>query len=135
LECPADHIAVRTSSYGGGTVQDKTVKVFGLEHLIEHINHDDKLLIVDDTFDSGRSIAAIIDKLKARCRLNTPEDIRVATVYFKPTLNQTDRVPDFYVHQTDKWLVFPHELLGCSKEELETHKNLPEEFRKYLKDM
>ena len=134
LECPADHIAVRTSSYGGGTVQDKTVKVFGLEHLIQHINRDDKLLIVDDTFDSGRSIAAIIDKLKTQCRLNTPEDIRIATVYFKPTLNTTDRVPDFYIYQTDKWLVFPHELRGCTKDELLSRKSLPEELHKYLKD-
>ena len=134
LECPTEHIAIRTSSYGGGTVQDKVVKVYGLEHLIDHINHDDKLLIVDDTFDSGRSIAAIIDELKARCRLNMPKDIRIATVYFKPTLNQTNRTPDFYMHETDQWLVFPHELRGCTKDELKTRKNLPVEFQKYLKD-
>lgn len=135
FDCPTDHIAIRTSSYGGGTVQDKVVKVFGLQHLIDHINHDDKLLIVDDTFDSGRSIAAIIDALQSRCRLNAPKDIRVATVYFKPSLNKTDRTPDFYIHQTDKWLVFPHELRGCTKEELASRKNLPKGFYKYLKDM
>lgn len=135
LDCPTDHIAIRTSSYGGGTVQDKTVKVYGLEHLIDHINHDDKLLIVDDTFDSGRSVAAIIDALKARCRLNMPKDVRVATVYFKPTLNQTERVPDFYLHETDQWLVFPHELRGCTKEELKSRKNLPPEFQTYLDDI
>ncbi|MEP6342842.1 MAG: phosphoribosyltransferase family protein [Maricaulaceae bacterium] len=134
LDCPTDHIAIRTSSYGGGTVQDKTVKVYGVEHLIDHINHDDKLLIVDDTFDSGRSVAAIIDTLKMRCRLNMPKDVRIATVYFKPTLNQTERVPDFYLHETDEWLVFPHELRGCTKEELKTRKKLPVEFQKYLED-
>ena len=134
FDCPTDHIAIRTSSYGGGMEQAKTVKVFGLEHLTDNINRDDKLLIIDDTFDSGRSIAAIIDRLKARCRLNMPEDIKVATVYFKPALNQTDRAPDFYMHQTDKWLVFPHELRGCTKEELKTRKNLPAELHQYLKD-
>ncbi len=128
FDCPTDHFAIRTSSYEGGTVQNKTVKVFGLQHLIDTINNDDKLLIIDDTFDSGRSIAAIIDQLKERCRLNTPSDIRVATIYYKPTLNKTERSPDFYIYETDKWLVFPHEIRGCSQAELRAHKKLPERF-------
>ena len=34
-------------------------------------------------------------------------DIKVATPYFKPTKNKTGRKPDFYLHETDEWLVFP----------------------------
>ncbi len=79
---------------------------------------DEGLLIVDDVYDTGLSIAAVIESLEARARRNTPRDIRVATAYFKPASNRTDRVPDYYIHETDKWLVFPHELNGISPEEL-----------------
>ena len=121
-----DHIAIRTSSYGGGTEPGKEVQVYGLGHLVDTVNAEDQLLIVDDVFDSGRSVEALIAELHKRCRRNTPEDIRVATVYYKPTKNKTDRVPDFYIHETDKWLVFPHELRGCTEDELRQHKPLPE---------
>ncbi|MEO0410718.1 MAG: phosphoribosyltransferase family protein [Pseudomonadota bacterium] len=123
----SNHFAIRTSSYGGGTTPDKNVKVMGLEYLVDTINAEDQLLIVDDVFDSGRSVEAIIKELRRKCRRNTPDDIRVATVYYKPEKNKTDRVPDYYVHQTDAWLVFPHELRGCTLDELKAHKELPGE--------
>ncbi len=131
--CPTNHFAIRTSSYEGGTVQADNVQVLGLQHLVDTINVDDQLLIIDDVFDSGRSVQAIIDRLREKCRRNTPDDIRVATVYYKPTKNKTDRVPDFYIHETSKWLVFPHELRGCTIEELRKTKPLPE--RAYKMDM
>ncbi len=133
LDCPTDHFAIRTSSYEGGTVQAKQIKVMGLQHLVDTINVTDSLLIVDDIFDSGRSVDAIIKELEKRCRRNTPSDIRVATPYFKPKRNQTQRVPDFYLHETDEWTVFPHELRGCTIEEIRQHKNLPESFFDLLK--
>ena len=37
---------------------------------------------------------------------------------FKPKKNKTDRKPDFYIHETEKWLVFPNELEGLSIEEI-----------------
>ena len=120
-----DHIAVRTSSYIGMNNQSDVVRVYGLEYLIDRINADDQLLIVDDVFDSGRSVDAIIRELSARCRRNTPEDIRVATVYYKPEKNKTERIPDFYIHETEEWLVFPHELDGLSVEEILEHKTFP----------
>lgn len=126
LGCKTDHFAIRTSSYEAMDKQSKEVKVFGLQHLVDTINRDDQLLIIDDIFDSGRSVSAIIQKLEDKCRLNTPADIRVATVYYKPTRNTTARVPDFYLHETDEWTVFPHETDGCSEEELRANKPLPE---------
>ncbi len=118
-----DHIAIRTSSYIG-MQQQKEVKVHGLEYIVNNINAEDSLLIVDDVFDSGRSIAATIDHLKAKCRRNTPDVIKIATVYFKPTRNVTNLEPDFYCHETDDWLVFPHELSDMSLEEIKEHKGL-----------
>ena len=73
-----DHIAVRTSSYYGIGKQSKEIKVHGLHYIIENANADDSLLIVDDVFDSGRSIYALKEKLSELMRLNLPKDIRTA---------------------------------------------------------
>ena len=126
LGCQTDHFAIRTSSYYGMDKQSKEVKVFGLQHLVDTINVDDNLLIIDDIFDSGRSVDAILKTLGEKCRRNMPDDIRIATVYYKPSRNATPRVPDFYLHETDKWTVFPHEMDGLSVKELRETKPLPE---------
>ncbi|NBT29385.1 MAG: hypoxanthine phosphoribosyltransferase [Gammaproteobacteria bacterium] len=113
-----DHVAIRTSYYRGIETTDDTVQVHGLGYLIRKLNSEDRLLIVDDVLDSGKSIEAVIAELNSRCRKNLPSDIRVATCWYKPSKIKTGRVPDFYIHQTDQWLVFPHELQGLSKEEI-----------------
>ena len=114
-----DHIAIRTSSYHGIDRQDPEVKVFALGYLIDTLDPEDRLLIIDDVFDSGRSIRAFIAELKARCRHNMPRDIRIATVWFKPSgRNVTDLRPDFFVHETDQWLIFPHEIDGLTIDEI-----------------
>jgi len=118
-----DHIAIRTSSYVG-MQQQKEVSVHGLEYIINNINAEDSLLIIDDVFDSGRSIEALIRELRHTCRRNAPEVIKVATVYYKPARNVTDIKPDFYLKETDDWLVFPHELVGCTDEEIKNSKGI-----------
>ncbi|MBI2671059.1 hypoxanthine phosphoribosyltransferase [Candidatus Woesearchaeota archaeon] len=118
-----DHIAIRSSAYEGINKIGKTIRIHGLSYIVKNCNSDDRLLIVDDVFDSGLTINALIQKLKKMSRKNTPE-IKVATVYFKPKKNQTNRTPDFYVHETDKWIVFPHELSGLTQEEILNHKSL-----------
>ncbi len=117
-----DHIAIRTSSYTGIDERGTAVKVHGLNYVIQNINSENALLIVDDVFDSGNSVRAIIEHLRRRARKNTPHDIRIATAYFKPKNNQTGHVPDYFVHETDRWLVFPHELHGLTHEEIAAHK-------------
>ena len=89
-----------------------------MDYIINNINHDDKLLIVDDVFDSGRSIQAIFAQLKKATRANMPKDIRTACPWYKPNKNVTELKPDFYLHETDQWLVFPHELKGLTLEEV-----------------
>lgn len=113
-----DHIAIRTSSYTGINKQDKTVRVHGLDYIIDNVNAEDDVLLVDDVFDSGRSVKAIFDKLHQKCRRNMPQNFKVATPWYKPTKNITDITPDFYVHETDAWLVFPHELVGLTQQEI-----------------
>ncbi len=122
LGVKTDHIAIRTSSYYGIQKREKTVRVHGLEYIIRHANWEDGLLIVDDVFDTGSSIRALLTALKEKMRRNLPHDIRIATPWFKPRYNVTDIVPDYYLHETDQWLVFPHELDGLSREEIFAHK-------------
>jgi uncharacterized protein len=118
-----DHIAIRTSLYTGIDERAAKVKVDGLDYLVTNLTAKDRLLLVDDVFDSGCSVNQIIQDVQNKCRENTPE-IKVATPYFKPKNNQTLRVPDFYLHETNEWLVFPHELAGLSLSEI--LKNKPE---------
>ena len=113
-----DHISVRTSFYIGIATSDEQVRVHGLDYLINSLNAGNALLIVDDVYDSGRSIRAVIDRLTERLCGNTPAQIKVATPWFKPTNNKTNREPDYFLHTTDKWLVFPHEVLGLTEAEL-----------------
>jgi hypoxanthine phosphoribosyltransferase len=118
----SDHIAIRTSSYTGINQQDKQVRVHGLQYVIDNADSEHRLLIVDDVFDSGRSIRAILEELSIKCRRNLPETIRIACPWYKPTKNITSLTPDYYVHETDQWLVFPHELNGLTTEEIQKGK-------------
>lgn len=119
----SDHIAIRTSSYVGVDERGR-VAVHGLNYIIKKICHDDRVLIVDDVFDTGNTIVAVIEELSKRARGNTPEDIRVAVPWFKPTRNETDITPDYFLHETAEWLVFPHELDALTPEEL--HERRPQ---------
>ena len=121
LGVESDHIAIRTSSYTGIGQRSKKVKVHGLSYIIRQLESEDSLLIVDDVHDTGLSIEQTIQDLTNACKKNTPE-IRVATPYFKPKNNKTDSVPDYYIHETNEWLVFPHELHGLSADEIRQHK-------------
>ena len=119
---PSDHIAIRTSSYIGIEKQNDEIRIHGLHYIIENVNADNTLLIVDDVFDSGRSIKAVIERINDLSRRNTPEIIRTATVYFKPGKRKVDLVPDYSIHDTEEWLVFPHELEGLTEEEVAASK-------------
>ncbi|MCG9730067.1 hypoxanthine phosphoribosyltransferase [Shewanella sp. Isolate13] len=113
-----DHIAVRTSSYYGINQQSKQIKVHGLHYIVENANAGDGLLIVDDVFDSGRSIHALMENLSDLMRLNMPKDVRIACPYYKPQNTAVPLKPDYFIHESDEWLVFPHEVSGLSVEEL-----------------
>jgi hypoxanthine phosphoribosyltransferase len=117
-----DHISVRTSSYYGIDRQSKEIRVHGLHYLVENANADDSLLIVDDVFDSGRSVDALIKTIRELSRRNTPGDIRVACPWYKPSKNAVDFEPDYYLHESADWLVFPHELDGLEPSEIRAGK-------------
>jgi uncharacterized protein len=126
VEC--DHISIRTSSYTGIDQRTKTVRVHAIDYLVSRLAAEDRLLLIDDVFDSGLSLEAVMEELKKRCRRNLPEQIRIATVYFKPSRNRSFLLPDYFVRSTDEWLVFPHEMQGLTREEILTLKPVDESF-------
>ena len=74
-------------------------------------------VIVSAPKDKHELIAQVINDLEKKCRRNSPE-FRIATPYYKPGNNKTQRTPDYFLHETDAWLVFPHELSGLAAEEI-----------------
>jgi hypoxanthine phosphoribosyltransferase len=131
LGVTCDHIAIKTASYSGIAEREDTIKVDGLDYLFKHCQANDRILLVDDVFDTGLSLAQVMTELKAGFDGQLP-DIRIATPYFKPANNQTIRTPDFYLHETSDWLVFPHELVGMKACEMLEHKPGIERIRKIL---
>lgn len=133
FDVKTDHIAIRTSYYIGINQRGEQIRVHGLGYVVKNANAENSLLIVDDVFDSGLSVQAVIASLKEESRRNTPHDIRIATVYYKPSNNKTERTPDYYLYETDAWLVFPHELNGLSTEEINEYKPRVAELLKGVK--
>ena len=99
-----------------------------LNYLVSRLSAEDELLLVDDVWDSGRSLDAVLAELKRRCRRNLPGQIRIATVYYKPARNRSLLKPDYFVEETDRWLVFPHEIQGLTREEILANKPVGEDF-------
>lgn len=127
LGTPCDHIAIRTSSYTGIGQRGKTVEVHGLSYITQRASSGQSVLLVDDVYDTGLSLHSVIDKLQNACA-EQQLDIRVATPYFKPANNQTNRTPEYYVHESAQWLVFPHELSGLTVDEIREHKPEVEQY-------
>ena len=135
LGVKSDHVAIRTSYYTGIDAKKDSVQVYGLNYVIRKLESEDRLLIVDDVHDTGNSISQIITDLKKACKKNTPE-IKIARPYYKPNKNEAAYKPDYYLHETDQWLVFPHELEGLSLEEIQKNKpelqDLMDKIKEYL---
>ena len=126
LGIKTDHIAIRTSYQGAPSYSEMvgkadSIRVHGLQYLLENLCSHHSMLIVDDVYSTGSSVRAVIEQLAKKTRRNLPQDIRIATVWYRPT-DRTLRVPDFYVHETDDWLVLPYELTGLSLDELREHR-------------
>jgi uncharacterized protein len=123
-----DHIAIRTSytgapGYSQMVNKADAIRVHGMQYLLENLSAHHSLLIVDDVYSTGSSVNAVIKQLARKTRRNLPQDIRIATVWYRPT-EKTLRTPDYFVHETDDWLVLPYELSGFSIDEL--RENRPE---------
>ena len=128
LGIASNHISLRTSYRGQPSYHEITnspvsdIRVHGTKYLVENLNTEDSLLIVDDVFSTGKNIEAVINRLKSKLRLNMPEDVRIATLYQRPSFKAVDTQPNFVLHKTEDWLVFPYEMSGLSLDEIKQHK-------------
>ena len=121
-----DHIAIRTSytgllKYSQMVDGSNAIRVHGLQYLLENLCNEHSMLIVDDVYSTGSSVNAVIETLSSKTRRNLPHDIRIATVWYRPT-ERTIRPPDYFVHESSDWLILPYELSGLSIDELHAHK-------------
>ena len=110
---PLKHMPLKCHSYTGIGQSETEVKFDCADEVFANLAKGTKVLVVDDVFDTGRTAAAMRERLTALgC------DMRMACVYWKPKKNLTPYKPDFYVHICDDWIVFPHEIEGLTPEEI-----------------
>ena len=108
------HIPLKCASYTGiGANAGDVVFTFG-EDVFGLMRTGQRVLIVDDVFDTGKTAKAVKARIDA-----TGADMRMACVYWKPAKNRTDLKPDYYVRDVgNDWIVFPHEIEGLSPDEI-----------------
>jgi hypoxanthine phosphoribosyltransferase len=126
---PVYYAAVVARSYTGIAEADD-IKVEGWTYNPEYLRIGDKVLLVDDIFDTGRTInhlaRIILEKGIPRC------DIKVAVhdyKYFTDKPSQLPVQPDYWCRKfdlssadEDMWIHYmSHELVGLSAEELEKY--------------
>ena len=128
LGVETNHLSLRTSYRGqpyyheSVASPDAELRVHGTQYLLENLNASDSLLIVDDVFSTGKNIEAIINRLSFRLKRNMPHQVKVATLWQRPSYKTVDFEPDFTLHQTEDWLVFPYEMSGLTLEEIQENK-------------
>jgi len=64
--------------------------------------HGHRVLIVDEVWDTGTTIQAVIDRVRQAG--GTPTS---AVLHYKPTHSLVSSVPDHWVVETDDWIVYP----------------------------
>ncbi len=108
------HIPLKCASYTGiGQNAGEVAFTLG-EEIFGMMRPGDKVLVVDDVFDTGKTARAV----KARIE-ETGAEMKMACVYWKPQKNITDIVPDYFVKDVGlDWIVFPHEIEGLTKDEI-----------------
>lgn len=113
-----DHIAIRTSLYSGVDCREDRVKVHNLDYIVNNFTRDNNLLIVDDVFDTGMTMQAVLAEIRNNLGSGQHGDIRIAVPWFKPARNRTAIRPDYFLHETDDWLVFPHEICDLDDDDI-----------------
>jgi len=126
---PVLYAAVVARSYQGIKNQEE-VRIDGWTYSPEYLRQGDKILLVDDIFDSGRTLnylaKVIIDRGIPR------EDLKIAVHDFKVFHNKQESLPlqpdyfcrrhDIHSAEDDIWIHYmSHELVGLTPEERETH--------------
>lgn len=105
-----NHTTIATASYSGINSRDEVI-IKGLEHLIKVVAREDRLLIIDDIYDSGRTIEAVIKAIRQEARANCPAEIVVASIHHKMLeRNFEHRVVSLKDVAPGTWISYPHEI-------------------------
>ena len=112
LGIPTFHLAVKAESYTA-IGEHAEPRLENLDSFLQGIRGNSAVLVVDDIFDSGRTLHCLLRRLEPVTR-----NVRTATLYYKPGSAQVDLKPDYYLRTTDRWVVFPHELMGLTPDEI-----------------
>ena len=67
------------------------------------------ILVVDDLTNSGMTLERVIANLKRNESVNL---VKSATIFHK---TKSKFHPNYYIKQTDKWIVFPYEKVEFEK--------------------
>ncbi len=106
------HTIVKCSSYTG-IEESHEPAVENMDYVRAFLRPNSNVLVVDDIFDTGSTARTVKQELAG-----TTRNVRFATPYFKPSRNAASFEPDYYVRKTDHWLVFPHELMDLTSDEI-----------------
>jgi hypoxanthine phosphoribosyltransferase len=126
---PVLYAAVVARSYSD-IRQRSRVMVDGWTYSPEHLRPGDKILLVDDIFDTGKTVNHLVELLLEK---GIPRrDIKVAVHDYKFFTEQEEQLPiqpDYWCRKftmknrdEDRWIHYmSHELIGLTPEELEEH--------------
>ena len=108
------HLPLKCASYTAiGHNDGKVVFTLG-DEIFGMFRKDDKILFVDDVFDTGKTAQAVHDRMQ-----EVGADSKIACVYWKPEKNKTHLTPDFVAKDIgNDWIVFPHEIEGLTPDEV-----------------
>ena len=65
--------------------------------------HGRRVLIIDEVWDTGTTIAAVVERVRLAGGQPT-----TAVLHYKPARSKVPIVPDHYVVGTDAWVVYPY---------------------------
>ena len=125
---PVLYAAVVARSYTDIKEHD-CVRIDGWTYSPEYLRPGDKILLVDDIYDSGRTLNFLVEALLEKCVPRS--DIKVVVHDYKNfTYKETLPIkPDYWCRKfdinsenDDRWIHYmSHELVGLKPEELEKH--------------
>jgi hypoxanthine phosphoribosyltransferase len=128
---PVYYAAVVAHSYTDVAQSDR-VRIDGWTYSPEHLRVGDKVLLVDDIFDTGKTVnclaQVILDKGIPRCNLKIAvHDYK----YFVDKPEQLPIQPDYWCRKHEKlvsdessWIHYmSHELVGLTQEEIDEYYN------------
>jgi hypoxanthine phosphoribosyltransferase len=139
-ERPVFYAAVVARSYTD-IHKRENIMIDGWTYDPQYLRNGDKVLFVDDVFDSGVTLNFLVEEI---VKHGIPrEDIKVAVHDYKvfPHKRTLPVQPDFYSQKhviekesDEKWLHYmSHEFAGLTQEEIDTHYGTDKELQAILK--